>query len=128
MLRWGSTEALAPKTRCRHRNAGCHVWKPVDSGIDRTVKKSGFAKKGCKQNKNMANIRVRDLPEDVHATLRDKAARQHQSLRQYLTGELTRIAHSRSLDEILDEIGALEGGRVGFATAVGDLTDARPHS
>jgi len=73
----------------------------------------------------MANILVRDIPEDIHAALRDKATRQHQSLQQYLTTELTRLARTRSLDEILDEIDTLEGGRVGFAAAVDDLADAR---
>ncbi len=73
----------------------------------------------------MANILVRDVPEEVHSALHEKASRQHQSLQQYLTCELTRLARTRSLDEILDEIDALHDGRVGFATAVDDLADAR---
>ena len=40
----------------------------------------------------MSNVLVRDLPDDVHAGLQRRAAAAGQSLQQYLTAELTRLA------------------------------------
>lgn len=73
----------------------------------------------------MPNVLVRDVPDDVHAALQRKAEHRHQSLQQYLTVELRNLAERRSISDVLDEVEALHGGRVGFATAVGDLDDER---
>ena len=73
----------------------------------------------------MANVLVRDLPEDVHAALQRKAAEHQQSLQQYLLTELRRLAERQSIDEVLDDIEAQHGGRVGFETAVADLDEER---
>lgn len=73
----------------------------------------------------MPNILVRDLPEDIHAALQRKAERRHQSLQQYLTVELQHLAERRSIREVLDDVDAERGGRVGLATAVGDLNEER---
>ena len=73
----------------------------------------------------MANILVRDIPDDIHATLRANAARRHVSLQQYLATELERLAMTRSLDEILDDIESHRGGSVGFTTALADLHEGR---
>jgi antitoxin FitA len=73
----------------------------------------------------MTNILVRDVPAGVHAALQRHAERRGQSLQQYLTGELRRLAERPSLDEVLDRIGRRQGGRVGFRQAVDDLADAR---
>ena len=67
----------------------------------------------------MRNILVRDLPDEVHAALADRAARRGQSLQQYLAGELARLAERPSLDEALDRIDRRRGGRVPLA----DTTD-----
>lgn len=73
----------------------------------------------------MANILVRNVPDDVHAALQHKAARSHQSLQQYLAYELRQLAARCSVGEVLDEIEIHEGGQVGFDQAVKDLEDDR---
>lgn len=73
----------------------------------------------------MPNVLVRDLPDDVHASLQRKAEHRHQSLQQYLAAELRQLAEYRSISEILDEVEAQHGGRVGLGTAVDDLDEER---
>ena len=76
----------------------------------------------------MPNILVRDLPDDIHATLRQRAAASGQSLQQYLVAELIRLAGRPTTAEVLAQIGTLEGGRVGLSRAVADLRTERPGS
>jgi hypothetical protein len=73
----------------------------------------------------MPNVLVRDIPEDVHAALQRKAERHGQSLQQYLSGELRRLADRPGLEEVLDRIDRRRGGRIGLAQAVEDLADDR---
>lgn len=73
----------------------------------------------------MPNILVRDLPAEVHAQLQQRAESQGQSLQQYLSTELRRLAGQPTLNEVLDRIGRRRGGKVGFDQAVADLTDER---
>jgi hypothetical protein len=73
----------------------------------------------------MPNVLVRDVPEAVHSALQRRADQRGQSLQQYLTGELTRLAERPSLDEVLDRIGRRRGGRVGLDTAVADVSAER---
>lgn len=73
----------------------------------------------------MPNVLVRDLPDDVHAALRRKAAQRHQSLQQYLTSELRNLADRRQLSEVLDDVEARHGGQVGLKQAVQDLGEER---
>ena len=73
----------------------------------------------------MSNVLVRDIPEDVHAALQRRAERRGQSLQQYLSGELRRLADRPSLEEVLDRIDRRQGGRVGLAQAVEDLAEDR---
>jgi plasmid stability protein len=76
----------------------------------------------------MPSVLVRDLPDDVHTTLQQRAAASGQSLQQYLVGELTRLAARPTIADILAQIDALENGHVGFSTAVADLRAERPAS
>jgi plasmid stability protein len=76
----------------------------------------------------MPNVLVRDLPDDIHSTLQQRAAASGQSLQQYLVAELTRLATRPTMSEVLAQIDALEDGRVGLATAVADLRAERPAS
>jgi hypothetical protein len=73
----------------------------------------------------MPNVLVRDLPENVHTNLQRRAEAEGKSLQQYLAGELTRLANTPTLHDVLDRIGRRRSGRVGFATAVHDLDDER---
>ena len=73
----------------------------------------------------MPNVLVRDLPDDVHASLQRRAQAEGKSLQQYLANELTRLASTPTLDEVLARISRRRGGKVGFDTAVRDLDDER---
>ncbi|MHB8657315.1 MAG: FitA-like ribbon-helix-helix domain-containing protein [Solirubrobacteraceae bacterium] len=73
----------------------------------------------------MPNLLVRDIPEDIHASLQRRAERSGQSLQQFLAGELRRIAERPSVDEVLDRIDRRRGGKVGLAQAADDLHDER---
>jgi plasmid stability protein len=76
----------------------------------------------------MPNVLVRDLPDDVHAALLDKAAARGKSLQQYLTAELRELARRRTVGEMLDGLDAAAGrraGRVGLRQAVADLDAER---
>lgn len=73
----------------------------------------------------MPNVLVRDVPEDIHAALQARAERRGQSLQQYLSGELRRLAERPGLEEVLDRIDRRAGGRVGLAQAAADLAGDR---
>jgi hypothetical protein len=65
----------------------------------------------------MPNIQVKDVPEDVHSTLRRRAAGSGMSLQEYLLARLTEEARTPTLYEVLDRVEHRSGGRVGFKTA-----------
>lgn len=73
----------------------------------------------------MPNLLVRDLPDDVHAALQRRAERRGQSLQQFLSGELRRLAERPSVDEVLDRIERRSGGQVGLRRAAEDLGEER---
>jgi hypothetical protein len=73
----------------------------------------------------MPNVLVRDLPDDVHAALQRRAEAAGQSLQQYLSIELTRLARRPTMTEVLARIDRRHGGRVSPATAVADLDEDR---
>ncbi len=73
----------------------------------------------------MPNVLIRDLPADVHLGLQRRAEAAGQSLQQYLTNELSRLARSPTTDEVIERIAERSGGRVGLQTAVDDLHDER---
>jgi antitoxin FitA len=74
----------------------------------------------------MPNVLIRDLPADIHASLQRRAEAAGQSLQQYLTNELSRVAQAPTLTDVLERIAERSGGRVGFETAVDDLQVERP--
>jgi plasmid stability protein len=65
----------------------------------------------------MPSIQVKDVPDDVHATLRRRAAIAGQSLQEYLRARLIEDAHTATLEELLDRAGGRAGGRAGFESA-----------
>jgi hypothetical protein len=73
----------------------------------------------------MPNVLVRDIPDDVHATLQRRAEERGQSLQQYLSLELTRLAGRPSVDELFRRVARRRGGRVGLRQAAEDLADER---
>jgi plasmid stability protein len=46
-------------------------------------------------------VQVRDVPDEVHRTLKARAAREGVSLSEYLRGELERVAASPTPEELL---------------------------
>lgn len=73
----------------------------------------------------MTNVLVRGLTEETHRELLRRAEEHGQSLQQYLAAELTRLAVSPTLDDVLRRIDGHRGGRVGLAQAAADLADER---
>lgn len=67
----------------------------------------------------MPSIQVKDVPDEVHATLRRRAAASGMSLQEYLLARLVEDATTPTLDEALDRAGRRAGGRVPLAAAVG---------
>jgi hypothetical protein len=65
----------------------------------------------------MPSIQVKDVPADVHATLRRRAAGAGQSLQEYLLDRLVQDAHTPTIAEVLDRAGGRAGGRAGFKAA-----------
>ncbi|MGM7698401.1 FitA-like ribbon-helix-helix domain-containing protein [Microbacterium sp. A84] len=59
----------------------------------------------------MPNVLIRDLPPEVHAVLTARAEANGQSLQQYLTQELTRIARTKTNAELTAAITA-RGDRI----------------
>ncbi|MGO9874292.1 MAG: FitA-like ribbon-helix-helix domain-containing protein, partial [Acidimicrobiia bacterium] len=65
----------------------------------------------------MPSIQVKDVPDDVHATLRRRAAAAGMSLQEYLLGRLVEDAHMPTLEEVLDRAGGRAGGRASLRKA-----------
>jgi plasmid stability protein len=73
----------------------------------------------------MTNVLVRNLAEETHRELLRRALERGQSLQQYLATELTRLAVSPTLEDVLRRIDTRRGGRVGLDQAAADLADER---
>ena len=65
----------------------------------------------------MPSVQIKDVPEDTHRVLRERAARAHQSLQEYLRSRLIADADQPTLEEVFDRIAARRGGRVSFKAA-----------
>ena len=68
----------------------------------------------------MPSVQIKDVPEQTHAVLRQRAAAAHQSLQEYLRARLVEEASRPTLDEILDRAGGRAGGSVPLKAAVAD--------
>lgn len=66
----------------------------------------------------MPSIQVKDVPDEVHATLRKRAASAGMSLQEYLLARLVAEASSPTLDEVLERAGQRAGGDVPSQVAV----------
>jgi len=71
-----------------------------------------------RQNGAMPSVQIKDVPDDVHGVLRERAARAHQSLQEYLLSRLIADASEPTLEEVLERAAAREGGKVSFSAAV----------
>ncbi len=73
----------------------------------------------------MPNIQIKDVPPETHAVLRDRAARHHQSLQEYLLAELVTQASRPTLDEVFARAADRAGGSVPLESAVKVLASDR---
>ncbi|CAB4362863.1 MAG: hypothetical protein F2681_03250 [Actinobacteria bacterium] len=73
----------------------------------------------------MPNVQVRDVPDDIHEELVRRAHLAGQSLQQYLATQLTLIATTPSLDDVLDRIERRTKGRLPAADALAALDAER---
>lgn len=76
----------------------------------------------------MPNVLVRDLPDEVHQGLQRRAEAEGTSLQQYPARELTKLAQTPTLSDVVNRITRRSGGKVGFGTAVRDLVEERGRS
>jgi len=65
----------------------------------------------------MPSIQVKDVPDEVHATLRRRAAAEGRSLQEYLLARLVEDASELTVDELLARVGYRSGGRADLETA-----------
>jgi plasmid stability protein len=73
----------------------------------------------------MTNVQVRDVPEDVHATLVRRAEKAGQSLQQFLKAQLALIAATPTIDEILDRTEHRPTGRLSAKDAIAAIDEER---
>lgn len=73
----------------------------------------------------MTSIQVKDVPAEVHATLKRRAAVAGMSLQEYLLAHLEEEASTPTLDEVLDRAGGRAGGKVPLEAAVAEIRAER---
>jgi antitoxin FitA len=73
----------------------------------------------------MPSVQIKDVPDETHAVLRQRAAAAHQSLQEYLRSRLIAEASRPTLDEVLDRAGGRSGGNVSLHQAVKTLRGER---
>jgi plasmid stability protein len=69
----------------------------------------------------MGLIQIRDVPDDVHRTLKARAASEGRSLSDYVLDEVTRLARTPTPEELDERIRA----RGSAAVTTADILDAR---
>ena len=78
-----------------------------------------------RHNGAMPSVQIKDVPERVHAVLRQRAAAAHQSLQEYLRSWLIEETSHPTLDEVLDRAGGRAGGSVPLKAATATLRAER---
>lgn len=73
----------------------------------------------------MPSVQIKDVPEETHRVLRQRAADAHQSLQEYLRSRLIEDASRPTVSEVLDRVGGRTGGDVSFVDAVEALRSDR---
>lgn len=71
-----------------------------------------------RQNGAMTSVQIKDVPEETHAVLRQRAARAHQSLQEYLRSRLIAEASMPTLDEVLERAAHRSGGELSLSASV----------
>ena len=73
----------------------------------------------------MPSVQIKNVPSDVHAVMRRRAAASGQSLQEYLLARLVDEASRPTLDEVLDRAGDRAGGSVPIAEVTAFLRAER---
>jgi len=74
----------------------------------------------------MVSVQIKDVPDETHAVLRQRAARSHQSLQEYLRSRLIAEAAQPTLEEVLDRIdGRADGSSATLADSVAAIREDR---
>ncbi|HEV8275207.1 MAG TPA: hypothetical protein VGQ26_05865 [Streptosporangiaceae bacterium] len=73
----------------------------------------------------MPSVQIKDVPEQTHAVLRQRAAAAHQSLQEYLRARLIQEASEPTLEEVLERAGGRSGGSVPLKAAVAAVRSDR---
>lgn len=74
----------------------------------------------------MPNVQIREVPDDVHEALVRKADLAGQSLQQYLSTQLARLATTPTVDEVIAQIeNRRSKGSLTRRSAVAALQDER---
>jgi len=73
----------------------------------------------------MPSVQIKDVPDDTHRVLRERAARAHQSLQEYLRSRLIAEASQPTIEEVLNRGAARRGGKVSFGAAVAHIRAER---
>lgn len=73
----------------------------------------------------MPSIQIKNVPDEVHAVLRRRAAGAGQSLQEYLLAELTRATRTPTVAEVVERIGHRSGGRLSLRQAERDVREDR---
>ena len=73
----------------------------------------------------MPSVQIKDVPEQTHAVLRQRAAAAHQSLQEYLRTKLIQEADMPTVEELLERAGGRAGGEVPIETAAEILREDR---
>ncbi len=73
----------------------------------------------------MPSVQIKNVPSDVHAVLRRRAAAAGQSLQEYLLARLTEEARQENLDEVLARAGGRAGGSVPLSFSARTLRTER---
>lgn len=71
----------------------------------------------------MPNVQIREVPDEVHEELVRRADLAGQSLQQYLTAQLTALAATPTLDDVIARIERRPKGRLTRQDAVDALRD-----
>jgi len=73
----------------------------------------------------MANVQIREVPEDVHSELVRRAELAGQSLQQYLMAQLAAIVATPTMDDVLARVDKRSKGKLSRADAVAAIEDER---
>lgn len=66
----------------------------------------------------MRSVQIKNVPDDVHHVLRQRAAKAGQSQQEYLLALLVDAARTPTLDEIFERVEQRSGGDISLAFAV----------